>query len=138
MHLAGDRLCIRVEQQLVRVEALALLGLVGAVDAVAVELAGFQSRHVAVPDEVGALAQLQPRDFAPAGLVEEAELDALGMAREEREVDALVVPGGAERIGGARPELEHGVHHGLGCHVFTRSRRPRSGISIHSGRCAIS
>jgi hypothetical protein len=36
-------------------------------------------------------------------IVEEAELDLLGMEREEREVDPATIPGGAPRIRFARP-----------------------------------
>jgi hypothetical protein len=41
VHLADDRMRVGIEQQLVRVEPLSLLGLVGPVDAIAVELPGF-------------------------------------------------------------------------------------------------
>jgi len=47
--------------------------------------------------------------FAPPAFIEQAQLDFLGVRREEREVDALAVPGRAERrrlaeidAGGAR------------------------------------
>ena len=96
---------VRIEQQLVRVEAMSFLGPVGAVDAVAVEQAGPRLRQVAVPDLVGALAQLDALQLAPAGRVEEAQLDALGVLREQREVDALRRPRSrrAGRVGPARP-----------------------------------
>ena len=55
---ALDRLRVRVEQQLVRVEAVPVVGLVGAVDAVAVALAGADARQVAVPVVRGALGDL--------------------------------------------------------------------------------
>ena len=60
---ALDRLGVRVDQQLGRVEAVALLGVVGAVDAVAVALAGADARQVAVPVVRGALgdARCAPR-----------------------------------------------------------------------------
>ena len=57
---AVDRLRIRVDQQLRRVEALAGLGLVRPVHAVAVALPGPDARQVAVPVERGALVQLDP------------------------------------------------------------------------------
>ena len=53
---ALDHPRVRVEQQLVRIEAMALLGRVGAVHAVAVEQPGPRLGQVAVPDEVGAIA----------------------------------------------------------------------------------
>jgi hypothetical protein len=51
-----------------------------------------------MPDLVGLLAQLDPLDLAPALGIEQAQLHALGLLREEREVHALAVPGRAERI----------------------------------------
>ena len=55
---AVDRLRVGVDQELVVVEAVALGGRVGAVDAVAVALARADARQVAVPVERGALADL--------------------------------------------------------------------------------
>ena len=73
--------------------------IVGAVDAIAVERAGPRVRQVAVPDLVGVFRQHDAVDLALARGVEQAELDLFGVRREQREVDALAVPGGAERIG---------------------------------------
>jgi hypothetical protein len=136
--LAHDRLGIGIEEQLVGVEAVALLGLVRPVHAVAVEGAGLEARHVPVPDEVGALAQGEALHLLLPGLVEQAQLHLLGVARVDREVDALVVRRGAEGIGGAGPELGSGMGCGGLCHVLASSRSPRRGISIQSGRLAIS
>src|SRR5581483_4161644 len=56
-----------------------------------------------VPVERLAVDQLEPR-LVPL-LVEQAELDALGVLREEREVRAVAVPLGAERERFAWPDL---------------------------------
>jgi hypothetical protein len=57
---------IRVDEELVRIEAVAVPGLVGAVHPVAVELAGMKTRDIAVPDLVGPAGEGDPRGLAPA------------------------------------------------------------------------
>jgi hypothetical protein len=94
---ARDAVGVGVDQQLVGVEAVPALGLVGAVHAVAVELPRAHAGKVAVPHEVGALAQRHAADLPLAVLVEEAQLHLFGMAREDREIRALPVPRGAQR-----------------------------------------
>src|SRR5690606_22406422 len=83
---------------------VALVRGVGAVHPVAVEQPGPRVGQVAVPDEVGALAQLDALDLAPALGVEQAQLDPLGVLRIQREVDAFAVPGGAQGRGPAAPD----------------------------------
>src|SRR6267143_5031389 len=61
--LADDQLRVRVKQQLARVEAMAAL--LRAVHPVGVEQAGARVGQVAMPDEVGALAQLHALELAP-------------------------------------------------------------------------
>ena len=102
--LADRILGIGVDQQLVRIEAVAFLGLVGAVDAIAVGHAGARLRQVAVPDVLGALAQHDALQLAAAVVVEQAELDLLGVLGEQREVDAFAIPGRAARVGLSRPD----------------------------------
>ena len=96
---------VRVEEQLVRIEAMARVRLVRAVHAIAVELARAHLRQTAVPDEVGALAQREAAHLALAGLVEEAQLELLGVLRVDREIHSLAVPGRAEGMRRAVPEL---------------------------------
>ena len=67
--------------------------------AIAVDRAGPRIGQVAVPDLVGVFGQLDALDLALACGVEQADLDFGGVGREQREIDALAVPGGAERIG---------------------------------------
>jgi hypothetical protein len=52
---------IRIEQQLVGIEAVSGARLVGAMDANAVDRAGVHVRQIAVPDLVGAFGQLDTR-----------------------------------------------------------------------------
>ena len=59
-HVAADRLGVRVEHDLVGIEAVPAGGLVRPVDAVAVELAGQDVGQVGVPDLVGVLLQRDP------------------------------------------------------------------------------
>src|SRR5665213_4060853 len=94
------------------VEAMAVRRVVGSVNAVSVERAGPQTRQVAVPDFVGEFGQRVTRDLAPSARVEDAQVDALGVGGEEREVDAGAVPVRAERIGAARFEAFRHRHYG--------------------------
>src|SRR5690606_16180669 len=94
---------IRIEHQLVRIEAQPEHGLVRPVHAVAVDLPRACLRQVAMPDLVGALVEDDSPGFVAAFGVEQAELDLQCVAGEECEIDALAVPGRAQRIRPARP-----------------------------------
>jgi hypothetical protein len=95
---------VGVEEQLVGVVAVALSGVVGSVNPVAVELAEPPVGQVAVPFLVGALPHLDALDLSSARRVEEAELDLLGVLGEEDEVDPLPVPGRPEWVRLSRPD----------------------------------
>jgi hypothetical protein len=101
---AMQPLGVGIDQQLVRVEAVAGLRLIGAVDAIAVEPARAQVGQIAVPDLVGELGQDDARGLAPVIVVEQAELDLLGIRRKQGEVGAGAVPGRAQRIRQTRPD----------------------------------
>jgi hypothetical protein len=77
------------------------LRLVGAVDAIAVILAGSDVGDIAVPDLVGIFRQLDAQQLALAVAVEEADLDLRRIGGEEREIDPLAVPARAEGKGHA-------------------------------------
>ena len=114
----AERLAVRVEQQFGRVAAQAVLGLVGAVDAVAVALTGRHAQEVAVPDTAVDLGQFDAT-LHPS-LVDEAELDPVGDLGEQREVGAGPVVGRAERVCGPGPgsdELRRGLRHVVLGHV---------------------
>src|SRR5581483_33661 len=112
---------VRIEQQLVRVPAAAARRVPGPVNPEAVALAGLDAGQVAVPDVEGGFGQRDPA--LATGVVEKAQLDALGPGRPEREVDALSVVASAERMPVTRPGpvpvlsvvriaslVTHGVH----------------------------
>src|SRR5262249_48988760 len=89
----------RIEDHLVGIEPMAGAGIVRTVHAIAVQLAGSDVRQVAVPHHVGVLRQ---RDALTRGRgrgrVEEAELYARRVCREDREVDAETCPGRTKRV----------------------------------------
>jgi hypothetical protein len=103
---ALDRLRVRVDEELGRVEALALERRVGPMDAVGVALAGPDPGEVAVPVERRPLRQ-RDAGLDPDG-VEEAELDPLRVLGKEREVRPFTVPRGAEREGPPGPRPQRG------------------------------
>ncbi len=96
--VAGEGLGVGVDEELGGVESLAVFGVPGAVDAVTVELSGFDVADEAVPDEGGVFAEGDALGLV-AGAVEEAEVDAGGVFREEGEVGSLGGGGGAEGVG---------------------------------------
>ena len=96
LHGARERARVRVDQKLRRVEAVPRRGVIRPMHPVPVALAGARVGKVHVPDMVAPLAHRDPRDLLTAvGPVEEAELDALGVLREEGKVDAATIPGRA-------------------------------------------
>ncbi len=102
---AADRLGVRVEQQLGRIEAVAFLRLVRPMDSEPVQLAGTDVGKVGVPDLIGALAKPDSRRFLPVLVVmEETEVHRGGTLREDGEVGSLAVPRGTERGGRAGPD----------------------------------
>ena len=106
-HVAVDRARVGIDEQLVGVEAMAALRLVGAVHAVAVALPGPQAGNVDVPDLVGLLGQHDPArlDVSLARPRRGTARPPVGVLGEEREVHALAVPRRAEGIGAARPDF---------------------------------
>jgi hypothetical protein len=97
--LAGVGARVRIEQKLVRIETVAGRGLEGPAGAKPVERAGPHARDVAVKDLVGVLGQLESVDLPAVGPVEDADVDPGRVGGEDREIGALRVGGGAERIG---------------------------------------
>src|SRR3546814_7742867 len=73
VQLAVQDLGVGIQQQLVGIEAMARLRLVGTMYAVAVVLPRANVVQVAVPDLVGVLRQGEAPEFAADGAVEEAE-----------------------------------------------------------------
>ena len=79
-----DRLGVGVEQQLGRVAAQAVVGVVRAVDAVPVALSRLDAGQERVPDEAVDFGQFDP-GLGAVG-VEQAQLDALGYLAEQPEI----------------------------------------------------
>src|SRR6478735_9002406 len=120
------RLRIGIDQELRGVEALAGVRVVRAVHAVPVALPWPDAGQVAVPVERRALLDVDPL-LVPVPVVQ-AELDALGVLREEREVRALAVP--------LRPERERltGPH---GSHLSSTVVASKSATSVRSPRRSV-
>ncbi len=94
-----DRARIRVEQQLVRVEAKTSGGIVGPGYAIAVALTRAQTRNVSSPHRVGVSAHGDAARLAPVG-VEQAEPDGRRVLRVKAEPHAGGVRDGPLRIPG--------------------------------------
>ena len=103
LHLARDRTCVRVEQELGRVAAGASGRAPWAVHAIAVALPRSHVAQVALPHVP--LLLLETETCLGASVVEEAELDLLRDAAEQREAGSAAVVADAERCCGGR--LEH-------------------------------
>ena len=87
--LPGDRLRVRVEQQLGVVEAQPPLGPVLAADLVAVQLPGSDALDMGVPDEPVALGQLDDVGRVAVSLVEQQQEHVGGVLRVDGEVHAV-------------------------------------------------
>jgi hypothetical protein len=112
MQRALEFFSVGVEQEFVGIESVAGFRLVGAVDAVAVDEAGASIGQVAVKDFIRAVRHFQPRDLTPAGSIENAEFDALGMGGEDGEIDAKPIPMRAHRVRAAGKEFLRDGGHG--------------------------
>src|ERR1700730_12717052 len=108
---AVQRFGIGIEEQLMGVEAVPAAGIVRTIDAITIERARPRIGQIAMPDLIAAFRQGAARDLAHARGVEQAELDLRRIGGEEREIDPLAVPGGAQRIGQARfyPSWRHSI-----------------------------
>ena len=102
MKRAGELARIRIDQQFVRIEAMAFQRRIRSMHTIAVKQSRIGAGHVAVPDAFGILGQGDAFELASAMLVEETELDALRMRGEQREIRAPRIDLGAKRIRAAR------------------------------------
>src|SRR6202007_1663556 len=89
---AGKVLAGRVWQQLVGIEAVTVLRLIGAVHTVAIDLPRRDVVQVAVPDILAALRQFDALELAAAEIVEQAQLDLGRVGGKQREIGAAAVP----------------------------------------------
>ncbi|MNP23345.1 hypothetical protein D3C76_1160510 [compost metagenome] len=79
LQLADQLLGIRVDQQLVRVETVAVRRVVWAVDAVAIDQPWVGVRQIAVVNLVGVFRQLDAFEFDVAGIIENAQFHLGGI-----------------------------------------------------------
>ena len=94
----SDPFGIRIDEELVRIEAESVLGIVSPVHPVAVELAWDDIVEIAVPNVLGAFGQRNALDLASTLSIEQTKLDPFGVGREQRKIGATSVPGGAKRM----------------------------------------
>src|SRR6516225_2201465 len=71
---------------------MAVLRLIGAVNAVAIDLSRRNVVEIAVPDILAALRQLDALQLASAQIVEQAQLDLGGVGGEQGEIGTPAVP----------------------------------------------
>src|SRR5689334_14544813 len=90
--LTGDAARVRVEQELVGIEAIAVLRLVRPVGAIPVQEAELRVRQISVPHLIGKFRERVGRDLPLALRVEYTKINALRMRGEHREVRAESVP----------------------------------------------
>ena len=130
---------IRVDEELGRIEAQALLRPPGTVRAQAVELAFGDTGNEAVVDVAGPLRQGDAPGLL-AVLVEQAQLDALGIGREDRDLSTPCDERNAERLGTCLHRLlDHGVAWPRRVNSPAATDGPRSGwvVAVHPS-CGIS
>src|SRR4051794_19862225 len=89
--------CVGIQKQLVGIEAMPLIGLIGTVDAIAVALSRSDVSEMNVPDVIRAFRQSETFALALSRFIEQAKLDLVGMRGEQREVCSPAVGGGSER-----------------------------------------
>jgi hypothetical protein len=75
---------------------MAVFGLVGTVNAIAVKLSGRNVVQIAVPDIFAALRQFDALELAAALRVEQAKLHLLRVGGEQRKISTSTVPACAE------------------------------------------
>ena len=112
--LAVDRLCVRVEEQLRRVAPQTLRRLPGAMDPESVMLAWADVGKVGVPAVAVDLGQLDAHLVDVGPVAQQAEFDAVGDAREQREVCSRTVVVGAEWVRVADPHPRSWMGRGRG------------------------
>ena len=91
--LAHQLFGVGVDEQLVGVEAMTVLRVVGPVHAIAIDLTGVGVGQVAVPDLVGVLGQFDALDLGFTAGIEQAQLHFGGVCGKDGEIHAQAVPG---------------------------------------------
>src|SRR6185503_4794430 len=124
---------VRVQQHLVGVESMPLVGLVRAMRAKAIQLTGSNVGKVTVPDMVRLFGKRDSMRLARgARRIEQAKIDASRVGRKDCEVDTLPVPG---RSQGRRPAWPNSHRCQLLILLLTASKsslRRNSPSSVHA------
>src|SRR5215212_9514363 len=123
---ARQRSCIRVDEELGPVEAMARFRLPRAIDPIAVALAGTDTGEIAMPDVGRHLAQWYAPLVLP-GVVEQAQLDLGRVLAEQREVGPDAVPRRAEREPRAGADTQS----------RRRARHPIASVIVHWCGCTV-
>src|SRR5579863_1579222 len=98
VNLAGERLGVGVDEQLVEIETMTVFGVPGTVDAIPVELAGLDAIDKAVPYKRGSFAKGDTVDLFSVG-IEETNVDAGRALREDGEVRSSFVSSSTKGVG---------------------------------------
>ncbi|MNS14821.1 hypothetical protein D3C72_464460 [compost metagenome] len=112
LQFADQLFGVRIDQQLVVVETMAVGRVVRTVDAVAVDQPRMGVGQVAVVDLVGVFRQFDAFDLHFAGVVENAQFDLGGVGGKQGEIDTQPIPGRTQRKGQSFTDTR-GL--GLGC-----------------------
>src|ERR1700738_360931 len=95
---AGNGFGIGIDEKLVGVEAQAALGIVWAVDPVAIELPRQHIIEIAVPDILGPLRKRYALDLPAAVPIEQAELDLFRIGGKQCEGCSTPVTGSSQGV----------------------------------------
>src|SRR5215213_928494 len=106
---ACERTCVWIDEELGPVEAMSGLRIPGAIDPIAIALAGTDTREIAMPDVGANLSQGHTLLVLP-GVVEQAQLDLCRVLAEQREVRSNAVPRRAEREPRSRADAQSRRH----------------------------
>ena len=123
---------VRIEQELVRIEAVALARRKRPMCPEAVACAWHHARDMAVEHIASALRQDEARDLAVIR-AEQAQHDRCRMGGEHRDIDAVAAERDAERLGRASGELQfNGCHYRTGAIAVSSPAIRRIGKGIHT------
>jgi hypothetical protein len=121
LEAADDFARPRVEQQFVRIEAMAMIGPPGTMRPQSVDQPRRGTGQIAVPDVAGVAGQWDPLQFEFAPGVEQAQFDALRVRREHGEVDAAAIPVGTQRPGPSLVQAGHGLRGGVAHGIHSKN-----------------
>src|SRR5215467_4223298 len=98
--LAHMGTCIRIEQQFIRIKAMPFVWNIWPVYAIAIHRPWPKARQIPVPDFFREFWQIIALQFCSSRGIKNAKFHARGIRGEQREIYALSIPGGAQRVRG--------------------------------------